>query len=110
MAVTQTKTHGNRGMAKPNGARQARAKSLREPFLPHTPPSEPAKEYRGISTAWTPLPGTNPVPLTEITGCKWPVNESGPALFCNHEKPDHQDSYCATHAAMAKPRPTEATK
>jgi len=29
-----------------------------------------------------PLPGSDPVPLSECTGCRWPLGDS-PFLFCN---------------------------
>lgn len=101
MAVTQTNPHGNRGMAKPNGARQARAKSRREPFIQHAPPPMPVKSYVGRKDAWEPLEGSNPVSLIDLRdGCKWPVGSAG-KLFCNAFRPDH-GPYCQHHDALSK--------
>lgn len=35
------------------------------------------------------------------TGCKWPVNDGGPFLFCGCRRNEHK-SYCDWHALSAK--------
>ena len=42
-----------------------------------------------------PKPQTTPVELHDVTGCKWPVNDGGPFLFCNAPKDNH--NYCDHH-------------
>ena len=46
--------------------------------------------------AWEPLPGSSPVPLKLVTGCKWPLGES-PFTFCNLDVDGEGQVYCATH-------------
>lgn len=60
--------------------------------------------------AFMSLPGSSPVGITEITGCRWPVGES-PVLFCNlerHPKPAKPGQpamfhvYCEVHHKLAR--------
>lgn len=71
------------------------------------------------TSAWSPLPGSSPVTLEHMTGCKWPVSDpfgprGTPDLFCNCE-PAQGSSYCPAHALRAgggfpQPRKTEPAR
>lgn len=63
--------------------------------------------------AYLPLPGTAPVSLVDVTGCRWPVGEDDRGianLFCDaapETRPDGRggfarSSWCACHARMAE--------
>lgn len=58
-------------------------------------PRLPPPDATNFPPLRAPLPGPAPVGITEVTGCRWPV-EGG---FCNHKR--HVKSYCATHHALA---------
>lgn len=50
--------------------------------------------------SFEPLPNTFPVPLHEMTGCKWPVGEH-PVLFCNEATGNAVlQVYCEAHQKM----------
>ena len=51
------------------------------------------KEKKGINPF--PAPPTNPVTLLDLEGCKWPLNNGGPFLFCNAKTTGR---YCDHHA------------
>ncbi|GGA64778.1 GcrA family cell cycle regulator [Pelagibacterium lentulum] len=54
--------------------------------------------------AWEPLPGTNPVPLEDVTGCRWPLGEIRDGTFCMCNAPKVEgSSYCATHKRASEP-------
>lgn len=56
------------------------------------------------SRAWSALPGIQPVGLTDLCGCRWPIDgENGETLFCNAEAPG-KGPYCGTHALLSVPR------
>jgi GcrA cell cycle regulator len=61
---------------------------------------------------WAALPGTSPKPLlavAEAHGCRWPIGESKPYLFCG--EPTHKRDFCASHYAIAfKPVPAKERK
>jgi len=40
------------------------------------------------------------VSLRDVTGCRWPVNDSLPHMFCNQEQQAGR-SYCTQHVALA---------
>lgn len=50
--------------------------------------------------AWSPLPGTSPVPLIDLEPgmCKWPVSEDRPHLFCGAAA---HGPYCEYHHALS---------
>jgi hypothetical protein len=55
--------------------------------------------------AWAPLPGSAPVTLMEVTGCRWPASDPFAALgsldlFCNCTVVPGR-SWCAEHLARA---------
>lgn len=79
--------HGNADQPKVNGiiARQAASKDL--------------PELR--SDAWTALPGTQPVPLEQRTGCKWPIGPRSPFLFCNAPAGE-KGRYCPHHEEKSR--------
>lgn len=84
------------------GARKARG-AKRVPPKPATikrPPPEvfaPADDAVPLA-AWDALPGTVPVTLEALgrTGCRWPIGEDAPFLFCGCATADGS-SYCPTH-------------
>lgn len=48
--------------------------------------------------AFDPLPDTNPVPLAECNGCRWPVTFQGNTLFCNDPvRPGAKITWCDRH-------------
>jgi GcrA cell cycle regulator len=52
--------------------------------------------------AWNALPGTTPVSMELLArdGCRWPIGEDAPFLFCGC-KATAGSSYCATHKHRA---------
>lgn len=71
------------------------------------PPSEPSPLPPVNVRAWAPLPGSEPVALADLSArhCRWPVDLAG-ALeqhFCAR-KLDGGGPYCATHAALSRPK------
>lgn len=66
------------------------------PVLRLPPPPRPAPP-----PANQPLAGTHPVPLMEMTGCKWPVNDGDPVfMFCNAEIKEGRP-YCEQHDRLS---------
>lgn len=39
-------------------------------------------------------------PIDEVNGCRWPINDTHPFLFCNGKKPDGKN-YCEEHEYWA---------
>jgi GcrA cell cycle regulator len=76
----------------PPMAGNARAKAM---LLGEGPPSMHAEPTQIRSEVWHALPGTEPVPLTDRTGCHWPIGADSPFLMCNAEI--ESGVYCATH-------------
>lgn len=82
-------------------ARKARAaKAAPKPDRIKLPPPQvftPAGEDLAVG-AWNALPGTTPVALELLArdGCRWPIGEDAPFLFCGC-KAAAGSSYCATH-------------
>lgn len=76
------------------GLTKKRADSPAPSPLPPAPPS------RGLITIPDDpaLPGSKPVPLADLTGCKWPVVGG----FCNN--PMHGPAYCLEHDQKSRPR------
>lgn len=60
------------------------------------PTSQKKEIEKTHSSVWDPLPGSRPVPLLQVCGCKWPV---GNGLFCNDPKDDRR--YCKTHRKIS---------
>lgn len=52
-----------------------------------------------------------PVTLTEATGCRFPVGDERPFLFCNNKiNEDMKTSFCLHHCKIAyTPRQTKVT-
>lgn len=107
---------GKSPAAKPNGrngsagkyrgvvaaARKARAAKAKPPKQDRVklPPADifaPAAGDLAVG-AWNALPGTAPVTLELLArdGCRWPIGEDAPFLFCGC-KAAAGSSYCATH-------------
>jgi hypothetical protein len=61
-----------------------------------TTPPKPIKP-----NAFSPLPGSMPVPLLRATGCRWPVSDH-PFLFCDKSMPVGR-SFCDAHHKLAYP-------
>jgi len=105
--VVASKQNGSRGSAgKYRGvitrARKARAARIVPPKpdrikLPPIDIFTPAAEDIAVG-AWAALPGTTPVTLEALsrTGCRWPIGEDAPFLFCGCEAAPGS-SYCPTH-------------
>jgi GcrA cell cycle regulator len=94
-----TKQTGNNGSAGKyrgliNAARKARAAPPPDMFTP-----DAATLAVG---AWAALPGTAPVTLEFLArdGCRWPIGDSAPFLFCAC-KAMTGSSYCAAHKERA---------
>lgn len=89
-----------RGVA--TAARKARAARLAPPKpervkLP--PPDIFTPDASDLAVgAWNALPGTTPVSMELLArdGCRWPIGEDSPFLFCGC-KAAAGSSYCATH-------------
>jgi GcrA cell cycle regulator len=84
-------------------ARKARAARI-APDRIKLPPADvfrPAAEDIAVG-AWAALPGTEPVTLEALgrTGCRWPIGEDAPFLFCGCEAAAGS-SYCPTHKHRA---------
>jgi hypothetical protein len=57
------------------------------------------------ANVWKPLPGTNPVPLEQVDGCRWPLGETRDDTFCMCNAPKVEgSSYCPTHKRASEPR------
>lgn len=57
------------------------------------------------AAAWDPIPGVEPIPLTELEPgrCKWPCYEGDePRLFCGAPA-DLGEPYCRSHAHLSLP-------
>jgi hypothetical protein len=96
--------HGNADKPATHVVARARSASLREPFMPldrPAPSSKPA--WQPKAQVWAQLPDTTPVALGAVTGCRWPIGNALPFLFCNATTAG--GSYCAAHAEMSKPKP-----
>lgn len=80
-------------------ARAAGPKPL-DPPPPDVFTPDPAQLAVG---AWNALPGTTPVTLGLLArdGCRWPIGEDAPFLFCGC-KAAAGSSYCATHKHRAQ--------
>lgn len=51
--------------------------------------------------AWTALPGSSPIAIEDHKeGCRWPINDDLPFLYCN-EALHEGSSYCAAHHKMS---------
>lgn len=91
------KPHGNRGQPKPQKifAKAQRAKSEASPDLLEA-------QLPIISQkAWDALPGSSPVPLEQRTGCKWPIGQHSPFLFCNAPTGE-KGRYCPHHEERSR--------
>lgn len=55
----------------------------------------------GKPDAFRPLPNTNPVSLSERTGCCWPIEHGSTHLFCNASvNPRSRNRWCDGHYRM----------
>lgn len=53
---------------------------------------------------WNPLPGTAPVPLEQVTGCRWPIGDPLSPDFCMCNAPRVEgSSYCGAHRRASRP-------
>ncbi len=79
------------------------------PLLPEALPGD-VEALQG--DAWAALPGTSPKPLaavSEARGCRWPIGEDRPFLFCG--EPTHKGVYCAApHAIAFRPHSPPTTR
>lgn len=89
-----------RGATKPRPPRPSRAKGPRvsKPRPEHAVRIVLPKPEKPKGEAWTPIPGTTPVTLTELEAgmCKWPVSEDKPFLFCGVKSIEGK-TYCQHH-------------
>lgn len=78
---------------------QRRAAEARAP----RPKLDPEPEIR--TDAWSPLPGTNPVALEHVTGCRWPIGDplSPDFCMCNAQRVEGS-SYCRDHKRLSEPK------
>jgi hypothetical protein len=61
-------------------------------------PQQPSQKYlRG--SQWKALPGSYPVTIEEVDGCRWPIGEDAPFTFC--DRPIERGHYCAEHHRMS---------
>lgn len=62
--------------------------------------AEMASAQPPAEEAWRALPGSHPVSLEQHhNGCRWPIGEDSPFLFCNEETLEGSP-YCPAHTAM----------
>lgn len=81
---------------------------MRAPNMLDSIPIEPV---RISAAAWTPLPGTVPVPLVDLERgqCKWPCSDGSPFMFCGQPAlADHP--YCEHHTRRAAGPPQPKMK
>lgn len=72
-------------------------------------PSIAPEPFEFTASAWQPLPGSAPVAMEHMTGCKWCVSDpfaprGEPSLFCN--LPADGSPYCPEHKARSAGRGT----
>lgn len=73
------------------------------------PRSETPPDPEGVkllsTEVWNPLPGTEPVELEHVTGCRWPLGsiEDGTFCMCNEPRVGNS-SYCGTHKRASEPK------
>lgn len=80
-------------------ARAAKAAPPKPDRIKLPPPEVFAPDAGDLAVgAWNALPGTTPVSLELLArdGCRWPIGEDSPFLFCGC-KAASGSSYCATH-------------
>lgn len=89
-------------MRMPSGLRRRLSVTPSRPVAPRpiTPDIAP-EPFVAVIEAWAPLPNSEPTPLEEATGCRWPVGDA-PVLFCN--QPAGAGPYCAAHQSRAVKR------
>lgn len=71
-------------------------------------PNPAPEQFEFSASAWQPLPGSAPVSMDAMTGCKWPVGDpysTEPALFCNC-MPVEGKPYCREHSERARGKGT----
>lgn len=90
--------------------------SAGRPSLVSTPTVSAVPLKSSIAKAFLPLAGSSPVPLVEVSGCRWPVDPSGSnpltsavTLFCDAACVEGK-SWCAVHAEMAFGRGTASER
>lgn len=84
-------------------ARAAKAAPPKPARMKLPPPDIFAPDAATLAVgAWNALPGTTPVTLELLArdGCRWPIGEDAPFLFCGC-KAAAGSSYCATHKHRA---------
>ncbi|MAN77799.1 MAG: hypothetical protein CML24_11550 [Rhizobiales bacterium] len=95
-----------------NRARKTNRRSAMKAERTHTrQPSSPLRanpDSEGVkllaADVWKPLPGTNPVRLDEVEGCRWPLGEIREGTFCMCNAPKVEgSSYCPTHKRVSEP-------
>lgn len=87
-----------RGWSQAAKDRQARARIIRKVFGEQPKPPKPSGTLR--ADTWNALPGSNPVPLEKLSGCKWPIGQEAPYLFCGEAHAPAR-SYCPYHQAIS---------
>ena len=86
-------------VAAANKARAAKVKPPKPARITLPPPDIFTPDAATLAVgAWNALPGTTPVTLELLArdGCRWPIGEDAPFLFCGC-KAAAGSSYCATH-------------
>ena len=87
--------------AEPLAARPKRTQSQPMPTVEPNP-----EGVKLLSTeVWNPLPGSKPVPIEHVTGCRWPHGDPKDADFrmCNEPKAV-KSSYCHAHKRASEPK------
>lgn len=82
--------------------RAAREREMRQRILAKIKakrPTIPTDAKPSKAEAWQALPGSMPVALGDVTGCRWPIGQDSPYLFCN--EPVDGRSYCAHHRSFS---------
>ena len=89
---------------KPTEPLAARPKRTQSQPMPKVDPNPEGVKL--LSTeVWNPLPGSKPVPIEHVTGCRWPINDPRDDDFCMCNEPRvDKSSYCASHKRASEPR------
>jgi hypothetical protein len=87
-----------RGWSQAAKDRNMRSRIIRKVFGEQPQIPKAAKPIN--ASAWDALPGSTPVPLAELTGCKWPIGQEAPYLFCGEAHAPGR-SYCPQHQELS---------
>lgn len=75
-------------------ARRARARAMAD-----QPEDDTTGKRLLASQAWDPLPNSTPTRDRDPGGCRWPIGNDRPFLWCN--EPTHKGVYCAAHHTLS---------